>query len=257
MERTVVTSSDIRNAKRLNISMPNAEKQYEYEKLSSEKCELEKSLSMTRFIKMLLIVVLPLWLLMGFLPAYVSSFEFTGALKFFTILALLIVIVATKDKISKRNRDAVKIEEISEKMENLKEHISIESLLNELSTLDVMIEKEKEELERIRAERLERLYEYEKLRCESEFNGDYGSMYKYDMQKEAELEELKRHNQEMERIAREENEKIELAERRRAKARKKYADSSATIATGVGRGLGSSNKTIAEMERAEALADML
>ena len=250
MGRTVVTSSDIRNAKRLNISMPNAEKRYEYEKLRSEKCELEKSLSMTRFIKMLLIVVLPLWLLMGFLPAYVSSFEFTGALKFFTILALLIVIVATKDKISKRNRDAIKIEEISEKMENLKKHISVESLLNELSTLDEMLEKEKEELEY-------KLIEIELQRCESEFNGDYASMYRYDMQKEAELEELKRHNEEMERIAREENEKLELAERRRAKARKKYADASATIATGVGRGLGSSNKTIAEMERAEALADML
>lgn len=253
MERTVVTSSDIRNAKRLNISMPNAEKQYEYEKLRSEKCELEKSLSMTRFIKMLLIVVLPLWLLMGFLPAYVSSFEFTGALKFFTILALLIVIVATKDKISKRNRDTIKIEEISEKMENLKEHISIESLLNELSTLDVMVEKEKEEIEQARRKAAERF--------ELEYFDDYVAMHEalhgYDMQKGAELEELKRHNEEMERIARKENERAEAAERRRAKARKKYADASATIATGVGRGLGSSNKNIAEMERAEALSDML
>ena len=52
-------------------------------------------------------------------------------------------------------------------------------------------------------------------------------------------------------------EEVTKEERRRAKARKKYADSSATISTGVGRGLGSSNKNIAEMERAEALSDML
>ena len=56
---------------------------------------------------------------------------------------------------------------------------------------------------------------------------------------------------------REQSRRAEVEEARRASARKRYADASAVAVTGVGRGSMSSNKEIAEMEKARALADLL